>query len=67
MTNMAITLLLSLVIFTAVMLGMAVGIMFRRKPLVGSCGGLSTLTGERCQICGGDPQKCENAEANKPG
>lgn len=65
MTSMTATVLLSLAVFAVVMLGMAVGVMFKRKPLAGSCGGLSAFTGGECEICGGDPQKCENAEAAK--
>jgi len=40
---------------------MAVGVMFGRKPIAGSCGGLQRLgiSGE-CEICGGIPERCES-------
>lgn len=40
--------------------GLAIGLL-RGKPIKGSCGGLSTMTGDRCDICGGQPEKCEEA------
>jgi hypothetical protein len=48
-----------------VVLAMAVGVIFGRKPIAGSCGGIANLGIEKeCSICGGNRQKCE--EANKP-
>lgn len=39
---------------------MAVGVMAGRKPIAGSCGGLAQLgLGGECEICGGDPTRCE--------
>ena len=40
---------------------MSLGVMFGRQPIAGSCGGLKTLgiAGE-CEICGGDPNRCES-------
>ena len=43
--------------------GMSVGVIFNRKPLSGSCGGLST--DGACSICGNDPNKCENDNTAK--
>ncbi|MFM1896914.1 MAG: hypothetical protein RLZZ385_1988 [Pseudomonadota bacterium] len=42
--------------------GLAIGVMLGRKPLQGSCGGLSSFQGERgsCEVCGGSPSKCES-------
>ena len=38
---------------------MAVGVVFGRKPIAGSCGGMKALGMEmECEICGGDPQQC---------
>lgn len=39
---------------------MAVGVMFGRKPIAGTCGGLNMM-GENgaCEICGGRPEACE--------
>ncbi|MCZ6711752.1 MAG: (Na+)-NQR maturation NqrM [Gammaproteobacteria bacterium] len=41
---------------------MAVGVMFGRKPISGSCGGLKTVgISADCEICGGDLQRCETS------
>ena len=40
-------------------MAMSVGVIFDRKPLSGSCGGLNP-NGE-CSICGGDTNKCDNS------
>lgn len=37
---------------------MAVGVIFGRDPLKGSCGGLGKVMGDKCEICG-DRDKCE--------
>jgi hypothetical protein len=40
---------------------MAVGVVFGRKPIAGSCGGMKALGMEmECEICGGDPQRCDS-------
>lgn len=45
--------------------GMSVGVMAGRKPIAGSCGGLANLgvDGE-CEICGGNPARCETTPAD---
>lgn len=48
----------------AILIGlMAVGVMMGRRPISGSCGGIGRLNGEdsECAICGGDPDKCDEA------
>ena len=50
-------LLLVTSILTIAIAGMAIGVIFNRKPLSGSCGGLNQ--DETCTLCGGDPNKCE--------
>jgi hypothetical protein len=53
-----ITLLVLLSIVTA----MSVGVIMGRKPIAGSCGGVAAALGEEdyvCEICGGDPEKCD--------
>lgn len=45
--------------------GMAIGVMFGRKPIAGSCGGMKALgMNMECEICGGDPSRCESSETS---
>jgi uncharacterized protein len=54
------TFVMSFLILAVVMTGMAVGVLFGRKPIKGTCGGLNSTEGQTsCQLCGGDPVKCE--------
>lgn len=56
------TLLLTLLFLLVIVAAMAIGVMFGRQPIKGSCGGMSALAGQgECRICGGDPVKCEDA------
>lgn len=56
--------LCSVVIMGLVVTGMAVGVLAGRGPLKGSCGGLGAAgIDQRCELCGGDPQRCEDARA----
>ena len=50
--------ILGIVILCIAISAMSIGIIFNRKPLSGSCGGLDP-NGD-CSICGGDQNKCEN-------
>ena len=51
-----------LIIFLVLMLiitGMSVGVLFGKKPITGTCGGLANLEpGRECELCGGNPSKC---------
>lgn len=39
--------------FAVVMIGMSVGVMFKRKPIAGSCGGLNAISdADHCLVCG---------------
>ena len=38
-------------VFICFILGMAIGVLFGRKPIKGSCGGLGAATGEDCPYC----------------
>ena len=39
---------------------MAIGVMFGRKPIAGTCGGLNIMGADgACEICGGRPEACE--------
>ncbi len=60
--------LLAIIIFGLLTAGMAIGVIMGRKPIAGSCGGIGAALDEEdyvCEICGGDPDKCEsNTEQN---
>ena len=54
--------LLSIVMFCVLIAAMAVGVLMGGKPITGSCGGVGAALGEanyNCDICGGDPNKCD--------
>lgn len=51
-----------------VVVGMSIGVIFGRKPLTGSCGGVGKALGEKdysCELCGGDEQKCESLNSGE--
>lgn len=50
-------LLLVTSILTVAIAGMAIGVIFNRKPLSGSCGAINQ--NGSCSICGDDQNKCE--------
>lgn len=58
-----------LIVFLTMLLvvaAMAVGVIFGRKPIAGSCGGIAALGIEKeCSICGGNRQKCEEVNREK--
>ena len=57
------TMLLSFLLMLLIVGGMAVGVMFGRKPIAGSCGGMKALgMNMQCEICGGDPSACEQSD-----
>ena len=59
------TWLLVFLIMLLVVLGMAVGVIFGRKPIAGSCGGIANLGIEKeCSICGGSREKCEEVNSD---
>jgi uncharacterized protein len=52
--------LISALVIGLVMAAMAVGVMAGRPPIKGSCGGMGALgIDTACDICGGDPQRCD--------
>jgi len=52
--------LISFIFIALVMAGMAVGVLAGRGPIKGSCGGMGALgIDTACDICGGNPQRCE--------
>ena len=49
-------------VMLGVVTAMAVGVIFGRKPIAGSCGGMKALGMEMdCEVCGGDPAYCEKS------
>ena len=57
------TLLLTFLVMLGVVAAMAIGVLMGRKPIAGSCGGLRNLGVDmQCDICGGDPQRCDSSE-----
>jgi uncharacterized protein len=55
-------LILAFVVLLLIMAGMAIGVIMGRKPLKGSCGGVGEALGETdytCDLCGDDPNKCD--------
>jgi len=57
---MATTLFLAFGLMLLIVLGMALGVMFGRQPIKGSCGGMGALgINAECEICGGNPARCE--------
>jgi hypothetical protein len=54
------TFILAFLFFLLVVTGMAVGVIFRNRPIKGSCGGMGALgLDTACDLCGGDPKVCE--------
>lgn len=44
---------IAFIVFILMITLMAVGVLFKRKPIAGSCGGLNNLeNGDSCHICG---------------
>jgi hypothetical protein len=52
--------LVSMLVIGLVMTIMAVGVIMGRAPIKGSCGGMGALgIDTTCDLCGGDPQRCD--------
>lgn len=60
MTTALFAFLLMLIVIAA----MAIGVIFGRRPISGSCGGIGQFgISAECDICGGNPQRCEENRA----
>ncbi|BEH14135.1 (Na+)-NQR maturation NqrM [Marinobacter sp. KM021] len=58
------TFLLVLFIVGILIAGMSIGVIFGRKPISGTCGGIGALgISQSCDICGGNTQKCEESRS----
>ena len=66
MTTILLAFLAMLVIVTA----MAIGVLFGREPISGSCGGMQRLglagVTSECEICGGNPERCSSSQESSP-
>jgi len=59
MTSFLVTFLVMVVVIAI----MSVGVIFGRKPVQGSCGGMTSIEGmSECEICGGKPEECEKSD-----
>ncbi|MFT5481952.1 MAG: hypothetical protein ACI9GW_000599 [Halieaceae bacterium] len=59
--------ILSFVLMALIIVAMAVGVLFGGQPIKGSCGGMGALgIDTACDICGGDPQRCEDERVDAP-
>ncbi|WP_409526073.1 (Na+)-NQR maturation NqrM [Nitrincola sp. MINF-07-Sa-05] len=58
---------LTFLVLTFLVVAMSVGVLMGRKPIAGSCGGMSALGMDTaCDICHGDKDVCdEEQEKNK--
>lgn len=60
------TFLIALFVLLMITAIMAVGVLFGRKPIAGSCGGVGAALGEEdyvCELCGNDEAKCEELKS----
>ncbi|MFK7872106.1 MAG: (Na+)-NQR maturation NqrM [Oligoflexales bacterium] len=48
---------LSMIIIGVAILGMSLGVIFQKKPLKGSCGGLNKVMGDDCDFCDEEKKK----------
>jgi len=54
------TFAITLTVLLVLTLAMSVGVLMGRKPIAGSCGGMSALgVVKDCDICGGDKTICD--------
>ncbi len=56
------TIIVAFFVMLALIGAMAVGVIFGRQPIAGSCGGMKALGMEmECEVCGGNPENCEKS------
>jgi len=55
--------MLSFIVLILIVAGMAVGVLMGRKPIAGSCGGMTALGMDvACDVCKGDPEVCDTEQ-----
>jgi hypothetical protein len=55
--------IMTFAVLLIIVVAMSVGVLLGRKPIKGSCGGMSALGMDTvCDICGGRPEDCEGDE-----
>lgn len=55
-----LTIMIAFAVMLMIVAAMAVGVLLGRKPISGSCGGMSAIGMDgACDVCGGDKNKCE--------
>ena len=54
--------ILGFIVIAVAFLGLAIGLIVKKQPIKGSCGGIANLTdSSSCDICGrSDPSNCNN-------
>lgn len=61
------TWLIVFIVMLLVVVGMAIGVMAGRRPLMGSCGGIALLGIEKeCTFCGGKRENCKRRQQGEP-
>ena len=58
------TFMLAVVLVMVLIAGMSIGVIFGRKPISGSCGGVGNQLGggSGCSVCGRESGSCEDDE-----
>ena len=57
------TMILTFVVLLILVGGMAIGVIMGRKPISGSCGGMTALGMDvACDVCKGDAEVCETEQ-----
>lgn len=57
------TIILAFILLLVTVTIMSIGVIMGRKPIAGSCGGMANLGMDTaCDICGGDPDKCDEGQ-----
>lgn len=54
------TFLLALGLVLLLIAGMSIGVIFGRKPISGSCGGVGAQLGGGCSVCGRESGSCDD-------